>query len=264
MSGRPCRIGGNAAVRPACSAGLSWWWPGLASTVPGGGGRFCGPLTMEGRRLTVRIYGSTQGRALPGWRGLARDDAGFSAARLPGREAECFWVGAAVGTSGRVSRAVWPWATASPSSDVEVVTSAGIPGGVAAGGEGDGCSHASDPSTSPECEQAGVVALACAFRAVCLDSDGQPGQHGAQCRAADPGAGPARHLQPAAVDPRRLRAGLRRSAAGSREPGRPSRPQADLPSRRSGVRRRLGVGGVLRVGGRADRRPGPAWGSERR
>ncbi len=34
--------------------------------------------------------------ALPRWRGLARDDAEFSAARLPGREAEYFWVGATV------------------------------------------------------------------------------------------------------------------------------------------------------------------------
>ena len=39
---------------------------GLASAVPDGGGPSCGPLTMEGRRLPVRIYGSTQGRGITG------------------------------------------------------------------------------------------------------------------------------------------------------------------------------------------------------
>ena len=62
--------------------------------------------------------------------------------------------------------------------------------------------------------------------------------------------------EPAAVDRRFLQPGVRRSAAGLRQPRRPLRPQGRPAARARDLRRDVDACGVLQLGGPADRRAG--------
>ena len=67
-------------------------------------------------------------------------------------------------------------------------------------------------------------------------------QHDRQRGAAHAQPRARRHHQPAAVDRRRLHPGVRRAAAGVRQPRRPLRPQGRAADRSGAVRRHLGAG----------------------
>lgn len=92
--------------------------------------------------------------------------------------------------------------------------------------------------------------------AVPVPADRDAGQHRPERGAADAGDGSARHLDPVAVDRRRVRDGVCRAPPGRRKPGGPARTEAHVRRWPPCVRRRVGVGGVLGVGEHAVRRPG--------
>ena len=87
-----------------------------------------------------------------------------------------------------------------------------------------------------------------------LHIGGRP--HHSQHRDTSAGTRPEPNFGGTTLDRRRIRTGVRRSAAGRWDAGRPLRAQACTVARVAGVRRGFGVGRVGRVAGAADRRTG--------